>query len=111
MSEQEAASVMLGDVRITDDLNAQRSLEPAGAMTPSKPEVVVSSHEGTPDAAFGQRPDGAKDGMVTSRGLRVIEPEIEEVTEDVESFARRSGSEERDQRALLGSLSGRRLAP
>lgn len=110
VAEVEPAAVVLVEVGVVEDLYPELALEPAGPLAAAHPVVVVSAHQADPDAAVGRAAERPEDGVEARRRRRaVLEPEVEEVAQDVDRLAGRARVEERDQRALLGSLARGRL--
>ena len=96
---------MLDRVRILEDLDADLALEPPGALPAAGPVVVVAAHERDSDAAA----DGPSEGLEQRRVARwrrsaEVEPEVEDVAQEVQRRARLQPVEEGDQVALLGPV-------
>jgi hypothetical protein len=111
VGEQEPAPVVFGDMGVVDDLDPQLALEPTGPATGSQPVVVVSSHEEAANAALDETAERTEDRGVAWGRLAVVEPEVEEIAEDVDGLAGEARIEKGDERTLLGAFAGGRLAP
>lgn len=111
VGKEESEAMMLGDVGIGDELDPELALEPARLPIGARPIVVIPAHEQAPHAAIGCATERTQHREVAGgRRPAVLEPEVEEIAQDVEDLGRSPSFEELDQRSFLRLLLGRGLA-
>lgn len=109
VGEQERQALMLDRVWVVENLEADVALQPARPTPGAGPVVVVAAHERDSDAAADGPPEGSEERPVAGRGrATVVEPEVEDVAQEVEPLGRLQFGEEGDEIALLGPVELRR---
>ena len=105
VAQQEPETLMHGAVRVLHDLETDLALQPARSPAGAGPVVVVAAHERDSDPAANSSTQGSQQGLVT-RGWRTseVEPEVEDVAQEIEPLARLQPGEEGDQVAFLGQV-------
>lgn len=106
VGEEEREAVVVHDVRVVQELDAQLALEPAGSPARAHPVVVVAAHERDLDVARAGALERPQHGPMAPRRLGVVEPEVEQVAEQIKARTRLEPVEEGDEVPLLRGLDG-----
>ena len=110
VGEEEREAVVVRDMRVVQDPDTQLALEPAGTPARAHPEVVVAAHERDFDVAPAGALERPKHRPVAPWRLGVVEPEVEQVAEQIQARPGFEPVQEGDEVALLRGLDGRRVS-
>lgn len=92
-------------MRISNPLQTYHRLEVTGLTARTNPVIVISTHDGDPHAAAGSPFQRSQNRLVERRRRRgKVEPEIEQIAEQIQRVPCRDPIEKGDQIALLGRL-------